>query len=174
MAKCGKVHVVGILARLCTCPLTRIDKLSSIKALLCPESWHDELPKDSDAVSKDFGEHTWGCCRGWGGGYLSFVAKCVSNPVSCAALGGRVTSLGSGDPVVLLSFLLRKKLSAAVSGEPVTNQDCYDCHFCLLTEMMFDFFCSPLFLSSFLAQQSYLPQAVCLNGNILGTEQYSA
>lgn len=33
--------------------------------------------------TKNYGSH-WGCR---GGGYLSFVSKCVSNPVSCAALG---------------------------------------------------------------------------------------
>lgn len=52
----------------------------SITALLCCKKWQDQSMKESDAV-----EDVWGGV--WGNGYLSFVAKCVSNPVSCVALG---------------------------------------------------------------------------------------
>lgn len=53
-----------------------------------------------------------------GNGYLSFVAKCVSNPVSCAALG-ESDPLWNSDPAVLLC---RLTLTAPVSRELVKIQ----------------------------------------------------
>ena len=50
----------------------------------------------------------WGCMGGvWGNGYLSFVAKCVSNPVSCVALGESDPPWPC-DPAVLLCLLTLK------------------------------------------------------------------
>lgn len=57
-----------------------------------------------DAVSQHLRELLWMSRGGSGSGYLSFMAKCVSNPVSCVTLGGSDPPQPADPAVPSLSF----------------------------------------------------------------------
>lgn len=54
-----------------------------------------------------------------GNGYLSFVTKCVSNPVSCVALGESDPPLPRDPALLLLSFNFENDSQFKSAGEHV-------------------------------------------------------
>lgn len=75
------------------------DKQSSITALLCAEKWNKGRCCQSTLTGAVVDVK-----GGSGSGYLSFMAKCVSNPVSCVTLGGSDPPQPADPAVPSLSF----------------------------------------------------------------------